>query len=492
MVNEIITLKSPNMILAGPGALEKMGEEAKTLGAKRALMVTDKGIMDSGIGERVEAVLKAAGVAVDIFDQVESDPAIACSDACTETAKSGNYDIIVGVGGGSSMDIASVASVMCTNPGAVCDYFGVNLLKNPGIPTFLVATTAGTGAEVTPNAILTDTEEKLKKGIVSPYILPRIAVIDPMLMLSMPARVTSFTGMDALCHAIESYTSLNATSLTDMYAEAAIERIGWSLRTAVAKGTNLEARNDMALASLYAGISLANAGVTAVHALAYPLGGEFNVPHGIANGLLLPHVMEFNVLGDIPKFAQHRPRSWANRWRASHSSTRPTGPLRRSRSLVQRHRHAPKSSERAQYPEGRHSEDGGGRHESHAAHGTTIPGKHDGGTRRPNLRKRLVGRTGHRGHVDSISTDPSPGAGRKGAARLAPGSTRFHPPGVDPKGSRSRFPGLAPYAEDDGVMRRLRPTCDVHSEREKSAGSGTIRLEDGDTLAGGPARSTGG
>ena len=304
MGNEIISLKSPGLILAGPNALDRMGDEVKALDAKKTLLVTDQGVMDSGIGPRVEALLKAAGSGVDIFDKVLSDPDIACGDACIEMAKAGGYDLIVGVGGGSSMDIASVASVMCTNPGTVHDYFGVNLVKNPGIPTFLVATTAGTGAEVTPNAILTDVEDKLKKAIVSPYILPRVAIIDPVLTLSMPPRVTSFSGMDALAHGIESYTSMNATSLTDLYAGEGITRIGRSLRTAVVKGENLEARNDMSLGSLYAGISLANAGVTAVHALAYPLGGEFDVPHGIANGLLLPHVMEFNVLGDIPKFAK--------------------------------------------------------------------------------------------------------------------------------------------------------------------------------------------
>jgi alcohol dehydrogenase class IV len=202
------------------------------------------------------------------------------------------------------MDIASITSVMLTNPGTVYDYFGVNLVKNPGIPTILIPTTAGTGAEATPNAILTDTKEKLKKAIVSPYILPRIAIVDPLLTLSMPPSVTSSSGIDALTHAIESYTSNNATILTDLLAKEAIILIGRSLRTAVANGNNLEARYDMSIGSLYAGISLANAGVTAVHALAYPLGGQFNIPHGIANGLLLPYVMEFNVLGNIPKFAQ--------------------------------------------------------------------------------------------------------------------------------------------------------------------------------------------
>jgi alcohol dehydrogenase class IV len=202
------------------------------------------------------------------------------------------------------MDIASISSVMMTNPGAVYDYFGINLVKNPGIPTILIPTTAGTGAEVTPNAILTDTKEGLKKAIVSPHILPWMAMIDPLLHLSMPSSVTSSSGIDALAHAIESFTSNNATILTDLFAKEAMIMIGRSIRTAVANGNNLEARYDMAIGSLYAGISLANAGVTAVHALAYPLGGQFNVPHGIANGLLLPYVMEFNVLGNIPKFAQ--------------------------------------------------------------------------------------------------------------------------------------------------------------------------------------------
>jgi alcohol dehydrogenase class IV len=202
------------------------------------------------------------------------------------------------------MDIASVTSVMLTNPGTVYDYFGIDLVRNQGIPTILIPTTAGTGAEVTPNAILTDTKEKLKKAIVSPYILPRIAIVDPLLTISMPPQVTSSSGIDALTHAIESYTSNNATLLTDMFAKEAIIMIGRSLRTAVANGNNVEARYDMSIGSLYAGISLANAGVTAVHALAYPLGGQFNIPHGIANGLLLPYVMEFNVLGNLPKFAQ--------------------------------------------------------------------------------------------------------------------------------------------------------------------------------------------
>jgi alcohol dehydrogenase class IV len=303
MDNKIISLRLPNLVLAGVGSSERLSQESKDLGAKKALVVTDKGVIDSGIGKRIKDLLENKGVRVEIFDKVLSDPDIACAEACIDMAKKNQFDLIIGVGGGSSMDIASVTSVMMTNTGTVYDYFGINLVKNPGIPTILIPTTAGTGAEVTPNAILTDKKEKLKKAIVSPHILPRVAIVDPLLHISMPPQVTSSSGIDALTHAIESYTSNNATILTDLFAKESMIMIGRSLRTAVANGNDMEARYNMAISSLYSGISLANAGVTAVHALAYPLGGQFNVPHGIANGLLLPYVMEFNVLGNIPKFA---------------------------------------------------------------------------------------------------------------------------------------------------------------------------------------------
>lgn len=304
MDNKIISLRSPHLILAGIGASDRLGQEAKGMGTKRAFVITDKGVIDSGIGKKIKDHLGREGIGTEIFDQVISDPDIANAETCIEMARKDKFDLILGLGGGSSMDIASITSVMLTNSGRIQDYFGINLVKNPGIPTILIPTTAGTGAEVTPNAILTDTHEKLKKAVVSPHILPRITIVDPLLTLSMPPSVTSSSGIDALTHAVESYTSVNATILTDLFAKEAMILIGRSLRTAVSNGNNLEARYDMSIGSLYAGISLANAGVTAVHALAYPLGGQFNVAHGIANGLLLPYVMVFNVLGNIPKFAQ--------------------------------------------------------------------------------------------------------------------------------------------------------------------------------------------
>jgi alcohol dehydrogenase class IV len=300
----VMSFRVPNIILAGIGALERLGQGAEEIGAQRALIVTDKGVMDAGIGKKVKDLLEKEGIGVEIYDGVISDPDIACAEACIEAAKKDTYDLIVGVGGGSSMDVAATASVMLTNPGRVSDYLGINLVKKPGIPTILIPTTAGTGAEVTPYAAIGDKEGKLKKSIISPYIFARMAIVDPSLTLSMPPSVTSSSGIDALSHAIESYTHTKATPMTDLFAKEAIIRIGQSLRDAVANGHNLEARYNMSMGSLFAGVALANTGGTGVHALAHSLGGHFHVAHGVACGLLLPHVMEHYVPGNIFKFAQ--------------------------------------------------------------------------------------------------------------------------------------------------------------------------------------------
>jgi alcohol dehydrogenase class IV len=303
-MNQILSFRTPNAIYAGFGASERLGPEAKVMGASQVLLVTDKGVTNSGITENLKHNLTKVGIGVEVFDDVKPEPDLACQDACIKFAKQGKFDLIVGAGGGSSMDVASVTAVMMTNPGIVTDYVGTDLIKKPGIPTILIPTTAGTGAEVTPNAVLSDPDAKGKKVLISPYILPRLAIVDPYMHISMPPTVTSASGMDALAHAVESFTHFTKASvMTDLFAKEAIIMIGRSIRTAVAKGDNLEARYDMAIGSLFAGMALANAGVTAVHALSYPLGVEYHVPHGVANGLLLPYVMEFNVPGNIPKFA---------------------------------------------------------------------------------------------------------------------------------------------------------------------------------------------
>ncbi len=301
---KIISFRSPSHILAGMGTIDQLKDEVKVFNAKRALLVTDKGILQFGLDQKAREQLQDAGIEIDTFDQVISDPDIACADACTDMAKAGNYDLIIGLGGGSPMDIASAAAVMCTNPGSIHDYLGIGLVKNPGIPSVLIPTTSGTGAEATPNSILADTEAKLKKAIVSPHIFADLVILDPELTMTMPQDVTSWSGIDALTHAIECYTSNKANVFSDLLAEDAIIRIGRSLRAAVADGNNTEARYDMAIASLYAGMTITLAGTTAVHALAYPLGGQYSIRHGVANGLLLPYVMEFNAMGSIEKFAE--------------------------------------------------------------------------------------------------------------------------------------------------------------------------------------------
>ncbi|MCJ7705783.1 MAG: iron-containing alcohol dehydrogenase, partial [Desulfobacterales bacterium] len=252
----------------------------------------------------IEKSLQSVGLPFVIFDGVEPDPRIEVVEKSVEKAKKEGIDLIIGLGGGSSLDIAKVTSIMITNLGKIDGFFGIDLVPNPGVPVILVPTTAGTGSEVTPIAILSDTKEKLKKGIVSPTLFPEVAIVDPKLTIGLPPSVTAFTGMDALTHAIEAYASINATDLTDLFALRAMDLCSKNLRMAYAHGENLAARSNMMEGSLLAGIAFANAGVGAVHAFAYPLGGEFHLAHGLTNTLMLPYIMRYNILGCPHKFAQ--------------------------------------------------------------------------------------------------------------------------------------------------------------------------------------------
>jgi len=291
-------------IVMGPGSAKTIGVEVKARGAKRVLIVTDKGVIGAGLLNSIEESFKAAKIKYSIFDKVEPDPRYEIVADCVKMAEASRAQMLVGIGGGSPMDITKTSAVMLTNKGPIGAYFGINLIPKPGLPIILIPTTAGTGSEVTPIAILSDEGEKLKKGIVSPYLFPAIGILDPELTVGLPPHVTAATGMDALIHAIEAYTSINASTITDMYCIKAIELIYKNIRIAYAKGDNMDARTAMMEGALLAGIAFANAGVTAVHAFAYPIGAEFHIPHGIANTLMLPHVIRFNVLGNLEKFAQ--------------------------------------------------------------------------------------------------------------------------------------------------------------------------------------------
>ena len=287
----------------GPGTIRQIAQEVKGQRAEKAFIVTDKGVVDAGLAKEAQESLEKAGITHALFDGVEPDPRYEIVTECLNMIRTERPDLIIGLGGGSPMDIAKVAAVMATNEGPITKYFGIDLIPKPGLPTIMVPTTAGTGSEVTPIAILSDEGEKLKKGIVSAYLFPSVALLDPELTLGLPPGITAATGMDALIHAIEAYTSVNATDITDMLAFRAMELLYHAIRSAYANGKNLEARSKMMEGSLLAGMAFANAGVTAVHAFAYPIGAEFHIPHGVANTLMLPHVMRFNLLGNVEKFA---------------------------------------------------------------------------------------------------------------------------------------------------------------------------------------------
>lgn len=304
MKPNVFTFRTANKILMGNGAIEKIGVEAKSLNVTRALIVTDEGVMRIGLPEKVKQPLILAGIEVKIFDRLESEPSIENVNECVEFTRGKKYDLFVGVGGGSSMDVAKIASILATNHGSVYDYIGIEKIPKPGLSTILVPTTSGTGAEVTPNAIVTDKKAKVKKGIVSHFLLPDVAIVDPSLTLSLPPKITASTGVDALTHSIESYVSLNASPLSDVIALESIKLISHSLKRAVEDGSDIEARYNMALGSLLGGIALTNAGTGGVHALAYPLGGQFGIPHGLSNALILPYIVEFNITGNLSKFSK--------------------------------------------------------------------------------------------------------------------------------------------------------------------------------------------
>lgn len=300
----IVAFRLPGTLYCAPGCLALLGEEAGRLTDRMVMLVTDPGIAEAGIADRAAEVLAAAGIGYRIFTGVEQEPSAGSLAAALDFFRQEEFGLVLGVGGGSALDVAKGVSVLARNEGSILDYAGVEQVPRPGVPMILVPTTAGTGAEVTPNAVFTDPASRLKKGVVSRFLIPDAAFVDAELTHSVPPGVTAATGMDALTHAIESYTSPRATPLTEMYSLEAVRLIGVHLRRAVACGTDVSAREGMARGSLLAGIALANAGVAGVHALAYPLGGGYGIPHGIANSLLLPYVMEFNVVGDLERFAR--------------------------------------------------------------------------------------------------------------------------------------------------------------------------------------------
>ena len=298
----IRTFLAPATIITGPGCVSQLGVQAKKLGASKVFVVTDQGVCSAGMLGAVEEPLKAAGLEVGIYDKsVPEPPMLSVLDAA-KMCEEGGYELVVAFGGGSAMDTAKMVAVLPGTGKTVEDYVGVDVVDKPGLPVIAIPTTAGTGSEVTKVAIFANEKLNVKQGVSSGFLVPEVAMIDPLLTISCPPRVSAASGLDALIHNIEAFTSVNATPVTDLYALEGIKLITRSIRTAVFQGTNVEARYDMALGALYGGLSFGNAGVTAVHALSYPIGGAFHVPHGDANTLMLPWVMEFNMLGCLDRF----------------------------------------------------------------------------------------------------------------------------------------------------------------------------------------------
>ena len=298
----------PAKIITGDESASSVGIQAQLLGGTRVVVVTDKILHDKTdcVSRAVES-LKTAGLAVDVYDDVEPDPAVVSAHHSATFARAFQPDVLVGLGGGSALDVAKATAAVLANEAPLEQMWGVGNVPKPGIPMILMPTTAGTGSEVTPNSILTDVKPDgghMKKGIVSPHILARAAIIDPLLTVTAPPAVTAATGMDALTHAIESYVSRNAQPLTLPLSLEAIGKISKYLRRAVANGDDLEARRHMAYASMLAGLAFANGYLGGVHAIAMAMGGQFCVAHGIANALMLPYVMEFNEMAATEKFAR--------------------------------------------------------------------------------------------------------------------------------------------------------------------------------------------
>lgn len=292
--------KIANKLITGAGAIERLRIEVERLGMKNPLIVTDAILQQAGVVARVEEKLE--GMPYGIFNGVQPEPEVKLVEDCAMQVAIGGHDSLIAVGGGSAIDIAKVASVLAKDQAEIASLFGTNLVKEKGLPFIVIPTTAGTGSEVTNISILSDKKEQLKKGIVSDYLLPDVAIVSPEMTLTMPQSVTAASGIDALVHAVEAYISIYASAITDALAVKAMKMIAINLPKAFANPNHLEAREAMVTASLMAGMAFGNAGVGAVHALAYPLGGRYNIAHGVSNALLLPYVMEWNQIACLERF----------------------------------------------------------------------------------------------------------------------------------------------------------------------------------------------
>jgi alcohol dehydrogenase len=301
-ISKTYALSLAPRILFGVGTVQQAGGEASRLGITHALVVTDGGLVQTDIPGKVTKALDDAGVKWTLFGEVEPNPSIGTVHKGLEVYTRQQCDGLVAVGGGSPIDAAKAIGMLATNGGNIREYFGADRIKKPLPPLVAIPTTCGTGSEVTQFTVITDTESHFKMGIGSPHNIPKVAIVDPALLAKLPGRMVAATGMDALCHAIESYTSQAAQFLSDTFSLRAIELIGRHLRPAVANG-NLTDLTGMAMASTLAGLGFNNTRTTLVHAMSHAVTAHAQVPHGIANAILVRYVMEFNLIGNPEKHA---------------------------------------------------------------------------------------------------------------------------------------------------------------------------------------------
>lgn len=297
-----ITLLQPQKIVFGTGCVATLVEDYKKMGFQRLFVLTAPPIRP--LIEDTLTELKGAGVSIEVFQDIVAEPTVNDFKKILEVARQFKADSVVGVGGGSVLDVTKLIAAFINSDQQVEDCFGTGFIKQKGLWFACLPTTAGTGSEVSPNAILLDERDHLKKGIVSPFLIADVAYVDPKLTWTVPAKVTADTGMDALTHCIEAYTNKFAHPSVDIYALQGIRLIAANLEKAVKNGQDQEAREALAFGSLYGGLCLGPVNTAAVHALSYPLGGEFHIPHGLSNAILLPSVMKFNMPANIKRHAE--------------------------------------------------------------------------------------------------------------------------------------------------------------------------------------------
>lgn len=299
----VSTFRMPVSIF-GSGSSNSVGIELKARGTKRVFIVTDEVLRKIGALDNIISDLKAVGLEFEIFDRLPSEPTVEFVVEGTSLVQESGCNAILAVGGGTPIDTAKAISVMARNKGTIEQYMGANKIPGPGLPLVAIPATAGTGSEVTIYTIITDTKTNVKMLIASPYLMPVLAIIDPVLTLTMPRKLTAATGLDALTHAIESYVSRKAQPMTDMLALSAMRLLSANLPLAWADGKNLEAREKTMLGAYQAGLAFGNSSVALVHGMSRPIGACFHVAHGMSNAVLLGPVMDFSLSGNPRRYAE--------------------------------------------------------------------------------------------------------------------------------------------------------------------------------------------